>query len=97
MDISLDPIIRYTLGWNEMNIGPLMIHKQQSITIFSHNWIETNVQYIKRRIEYKLNMKTCKKINGEASSSTLVEDLASHANKRQREIKWKHYKLKAYN
>jgi hypothetical protein len=26
-------------------------------------------------------MKTCQKINGEALSSTLIEDLASHANK----------------
>ena len=46
-----------------------------------------NIQYIKQWIEYKLNMKTCKKINGEVSSSSLVEDLASHANKRQRKIK----------
>ena len=55
-----------------------MIHKQQPITILSHNWIQMNIQYIKRQIEYKPDMKTCKKINGEALSSTLVEDLTSH-------------------
>jgi hypothetical protein len=97
MNISFDPIIRCTPGRNTTNIGRLMIHKQQPITILSHNWIEMNIQYIKRRIEYKLNMKTCKKINDGASSSTLVEDLASHANKRQRKIKWKYYQLKDYN
>ena len=42
-----------------------------------------NIQYIKQWIEYKPNMKTCKKINGEASSSTLVEDLASHDKRNQ--------------
>jgi hypothetical protein len=38
-------------------------------------------------------MKTCKQINGEASSSTLVEGLAFHDNKRQEIIKGKHYKM----
>jgi hypothetical protein len=37
-----------------------------------------------------------KLINGEALSSTIVEDLASHDNKWQDKIKWKHYKMKAY-
>ena len=64
-----------------------MIHKQQPITILSHNWIETNIEYIKRQIEYKLKMKTCKKINGEASSSTLVEDLASHDKRNHKKTK----------
>ena len=90
MNISLDPIIRCTPERNTTNIGRLMIHKQQPITILSHNWIETNVQYIKRQIEYKPNMKTCKKINDEASSSTLVEYLASHNKRNHKKTKLLH-------
>ena len=90
MNISPDPIIRCTLKRNTTNIGRLMIHKQQQITILSHNWIETNIQYIKRWIKYKPNMKTCKKINDEASSSTLVEDLAFHDKRNHKKTKLLH-------
>jgi hypothetical protein len=38
---------------------------------------------LKDGLKHKITMKTCKSIHGEASSSTLVEDLASHENKRQ--------------
>jgi hypothetical protein len=38
-------------------------------------------------------METCKQINSEALSSTLVEGLASYDNKRQEIIEGKHYKM----
>jgi hypothetical protein len=38
----------------------------------------------------KLNINKSMKINGEASSSTLVEDLASHVKMRQEQIKTRH-------
>jgi hypothetical protein len=38
----------------------------------------------------KLNVNNNHKINGEASSSTLVEDLASHVKGRQEQIKTRH-------
>ena len=49
----------------------------QSNTILLHNWIETNIHYIKVRIA-RTKYENIKLINGEASSSTLVEELASH-------------------
>ena len=49
----------------------------QSNTILSHNWIEMNTHYIKVRI-VQTKHENIKLINGEASSSTLVEELASH-------------------
>ena len=38
----------------------------------------------------ELNVKNKHKINGKASSSTLVEDLASHAKERHEKAKTKH-------
>jgi hypothetical protein len=38
----------------------------------------------------ELNVKNKHKIKGEASSSTLVEDLASHAKERHKKAKIKH-------
>ena len=49
----------------------------QSNAILSHNWIETNIHYIKVEI-VQTKHENIKLINGEASSSTLVEELASH-------------------
>ena len=49
----------------------------QSNIILSHNWIETNIHYIKDGI-VRTNHENIKLINGEASSTTLVEELASH-------------------
>ena len=46
-------------------------------TILSHNWIETNTHYIKVGIVLTKH-ENIKLINGKASSSTLVEELASY-------------------
>ena len=67
----------------------------QSNTILSHNWIETNIHCIKGGI-IRTKHENIKLSNGDASSSALIEDLASHVNKRQKKIKWNHYKMKAY-
>jgi hypothetical protein len=49
----------------------------QSNTILSHNRIKMNTHYIKVGI-VRTKYKKIKLINGEASSSTIVEELASH-------------------
>jgi hypothetical protein len=54
-----------------------------------------NIHYIKDGI-VRIKRENIKLINGEALSSTLVEDLASYDNKRQDKIKGNHYKMKAY-
>jgi hypothetical protein len=48
----------------------------QSNTILSHNYIETNTHYIKVGI-VRIKHVNIKLINGDASSVTLVEELAS--------------------
>ena len=52
----------------------------QSNIILSHNWIETNTHYIKVWIVWAKH-ENIKLINGVASSSTLVEELALHDEK----------------
>jgi hypothetical protein len=42
------------------------------------------------KLSIKLNMKTCKKINSDASSSTLEEDLASHDKRNHKRTKLLH-------
>ena len=54
----------------------------QSNTILSHNRIETNTHYIKVVIVQTKNG-NIKLINGEASSSTLIEELAFHDKRNQ--------------
>ena len=54
-------------------------------TILSHNWIETNTHYIKVEI-VRTKHENIKLINGEASSSILVKELASHDKKNYKEI-----------
>ena len=49
----------------------------QSNTMLSHNWIEMNTHYIEVEI-VRIKHKNIKLINGKNSSSTLVEELASH-------------------
>ena len=56
----------------------------QSNTTLSHNWIKTNIHYIKVRI-VRIKNENIKLINGEASSTTLVEKLASHDKKNHKE------------
>ena len=54
----------------------------QSNTIFSHNWIKTNIHYIKVGI-VQTKHENIKLINGEAK--TLVEELASHDKRNYKE------------
>ena len=56
----------------------------QSNTILSHNWIETNIHYIKFEI-VQTKHENIKLINSKASSSTLVEELASHDKRNHKE------------
>ena len=58
----------------------------KSITILSPNWIETNIYYIKVSI-VGTKHENIKLINGEASSSALVEELASHDKRNHKETK----------
>ena len=53
-------------------------------TILSHNWIEMNIHYIKVGI-VRTKLENIKLINGEASSSTLVEKFASHDKRNHKE------------
>ena len=55
-------------------------HNQYNL-LMKLKWTKHSWQ-IKDGLTYKLTMKAYKYIHGEASSSTLVEDLASHANER---------------
>ena len=50
-----------------------------------------NTHDIKRQTMYKLIMKTCKLIHGEASSLTLVKDLASHDKRNHKKKKTKSF------
>ena len=56
----------------------------QSNTILAHNWIETNIHYIKVGI-VRIEHENIKLINGEASSSTLIEELDSHNKRNHKE------------
>ena len=53
-------------------------------TILLHNWIETNIHYFKVGI-VRTKHENIKLIYGEASTSTLVEESASHNKKNHKE------------